>query len=106
MPRVSVDQRNVETPILLSGNGAALTLLNWTGNALPSVNVTAHVSFQVDQVSSVTTGNIAFNQSGDAVSFAMPLQGADIVPLKGPGRLHLGDACARQPLSPCKRSPQ
>lgn len=79
---VSVDQLNVETPMLLSSGGAAVTMLNWRGQDVSNLNVTAHVPFPVRSVSSVTAGNIAFKQTGDAVSFSMPLQGADVVTLR------------------------
>jgi hypothetical protein len=36
----------------------------------------------VKSVESVTTGKIPFAQKGDAVTFSMPLKGADIVMLK------------------------
>lgn len=83
---VSVDQLNVETPILLSDDGAAVTLLNWSGKDLSGLNVTVHVPFPVGSVSSVTSGSIPFTHLGDAVSFSIPLQGADIVVLRKDGR--------------------
>lgn len=79
---VSVDQLNVETPLLLSPDGAAVTLLNWRKEDLSRLNVTVHPPFAVKSVESVTTGKIPFVQKGGAVTFPMPLKGADIVMLK------------------------
>src|SRR5205814_4876954 len=39
IPPVIVDQPLVETPLLLSPGGAAVTLLNWSGGTLPAVTL-------------------------------------------------------------------
>jgi hypothetical protein len=77
-----VDQLNVETPMLLSQNGAAITLLNWRQEDLTNLKVTAHLPFQVKSGGSVTMGKIPFTHKGNAVSFSMQLKGADIVMVK------------------------
>jgi hypothetical protein len=82
LPPVTVDQVNVETPILLSEKGAAITLLNWRAADVPKLNVSVRPSFTVTSVESVTVGNLSFTQKNGVISFALPLKGADIVMLK------------------------
>jgi hypothetical protein len=50
------DRPLVEAPLLVSEKGAALTLLNWPGEPLGKMNVTAHVPFVVGSVRSVKQG--------------------------------------------------
>lgn len=79
---VTVNHALVETPILVSDQGAAITLLNWTGAAIDEAKLTIRPGFAVKEAKSVKRGPIAFTQQGDVVSFALPLVGADIVVLK------------------------
>lgn len=81
-PPVTVDQLDVETPLLLSSQGAAITLLNWRGKNVDRLEVAARVPFKVRTVESVTIGNLPFSRKGNSISFSMPLAGADIVMLK------------------------
>jgi hypothetical protein len=81
-PPVTVDQLNVETPLLLSAKGAAITLLNWRKEDVARLNITAHVPFAVKSVEAVRAGKIAFTQKDDAVSFVLPLGAADVVTLR------------------------
>jgi hypothetical protein len=76
---VLVDVPLVESPILLSSAGAAVTLLNWTGAPLPTVDVTVRVSFAVRSVESVRRGAIPFTPVTGGVRCALPLDGADIL---------------------------
>ncbi|HEX5412399.1 MAG TPA: hypothetical protein VFZ27_11145 [Terriglobia bacterium] len=80
-PAVQVDTSYVETPMLVSSAGAAVTLLNWTGGDLPSVRVTVREPFSIGRAASVTHGPIKFQRQGDAVTFSLPLGAADIVTL-------------------------
>ncbi|HET9178129.1 MAG TPA: hypothetical protein VFQ24_07200 [Terriglobia bacterium] len=81
-PAVQVDTSYVETPMLMSPAGAAITLLNWTGGDLPSVRVTVREPFPIGRAASVTHGPIKFQRQGDVVTFSLPLGAADVVTLK------------------------
>ncbi|HZT71186.1 MAG TPA: hypothetical protein VFC10_15755 [Terriglobia bacterium] len=81
-PPVEVNASYVETPMLVSSTGAAITLLNWTGADLRSIQVTAHPAFKIRKVESVTRGTIPFHTQGDLVSFSLPLGAADIIKLE------------------------
>ena len=80
-PAVQVDTSYVETPMLTSQAGAAITFLNWTGNNLPSVRVKVREPFRIGKIASVTHGAIKFHREGDLVTFSLPLGAADIVRL-------------------------
>jgi hypothetical protein len=62
-PPVTVDRTMVETPMLLSSAGAAVTLLNWTGEPLERLNVTIRVPFKVGTVESVRHGRLTFQST-------------------------------------------
>ena len=79
---VQVNSAYVETPMLVSSAGAAITLLNWTGNDLSSVRVTVRTPFRITKAESVTRGRIKVRRQGDNVTFALPLGAADIVTLR------------------------
>jgi len=81
-PPVKVDRAMVETPLLLSDAGGALTLLNWTGAKIDKAQITARVPFAVGSVESVQQGRIAFQKTNGGVTFSLPLDGADIVMLR------------------------
>ena len=80
-PPVHVNTAYVETPMLVSSAGAAVTLLNWTGHDLASVGVTVRTSFRITRAESVTRGRIKVHRQGDLVTFSLPLGAADIVTL-------------------------
>lgn len=81
-PPVVVNTAAVEAPMLVSPAGAAITLLNWTGAALPAITVNARVPFNVKLVESVTHGAISFQRHGSELSFSLQLGAADIVALR------------------------
>lgn len=81
-PPVQVNVPYVETPILESSKGAAVTLLNWTGHDLQSVQVKVRVPFHIASAVSETHGNIALHRQGNVVTFSLPLGAADIVELR------------------------
>jgi len=81
-PPVQVNIPYVETPLLESSAGAAVTLLNWTGHRLPAVQVTVRTPFRVASAQSVTRGRIRLYHRGKLVTFTLPLGAADIVKLK------------------------
>lgn len=79
---VSVDHAMVETPILLSEAGAAVTLLNWTGDSIDQLSVTVRAPFEVRAVESVRHGTVAFQRNENGVKLTVPLGAADILMLK------------------------
>jgi hypothetical protein len=81
-PPVAVNRAMVETPILLSPHGAAVTLLNWTDQALGRVNLRVHLPRPIRSVESVRQGRLRFQRTGDGVSCSLPLGAADIVMLR------------------------
>ena len=80
-PLVQVNTPYVETPMLVSSAGAAITLLNWTGRDLASINVNVRTSLHVAKAVSMTHGTITLHREGDLVTFSIPLGAADIVKL-------------------------
>ena len=79
---VKVDMPMVETPMLVSEVGAAVTILNWTGTPVPKLRVTIKAPFKVREVSSVTSGNLPFSPVKDGVEVSLPLDSADILLFK------------------------
>ena len=79
---VTVNQAMIETPMLLSEKGAAVTLLNWTGAMQKEVQITVRVPFKVKSVESIKQGNLAFRQTEQGVICTLPLGAADIVLLR------------------------
>ena len=78
-PPVKLDKEMVETPILLSDAGAAITLLNWTGEHLQSVHMKIQVPFAVRHVKSVQHGDLNFEKGQDGITCSLPLEAADIL---------------------------
>ena len=72
----------IEAPLLLSDRGAAVTLLNWTGEPQERLAVTVRVPFAVRSVESVKQGKLAFEATRDGVAFSLPLGAADILMLR------------------------
>jgi hypothetical protein len=81
-PPVIVNARLIETPLLLSPAGAAITLLNWGQNRRQSVTVTVDVPFHVRTARSSIKGMIPFTQEGAKVRFSIRPVPADIVALR------------------------
>jgi Beta-galactosidase trimerisation domain len=81
-PPVTVDRAMVETPLMCSAGGAVATLLNWTGERLTRVSLSARVPFTVQNVESIRRGPLPFRRSQEGVTFALPLGAADIVTLR------------------------
>jgi hypothetical protein len=79
---VVMDRPLVEAPLLLSEKGAAITLLNWTGEPQKQVKLTVRVPFEVASVKSVSRGEVKFEKSGEAITFSLPLAAADILMLR------------------------
>lgn len=78
-PPVTVSAALVEAPMLLSGHGAAVTLLNWTGERRRRLQVQARVPFTAKSVVSVRQGRLSFTQRGGVVTCTLPLDAVDIL---------------------------
>jgi len=79
---VIVDKPMIETPMLLSEKGAAITLLNWTGEPQAKLTLRARVPFKAATVQSVKGGAVRFTQQGDLITCTLPLGAADILMIK------------------------
>jgi len=80
--QVTVDKPMIETPMLLSEKGAAVTLLNWTGENQPRLVLYARVPFKATKVESVKQGPLNFTQTDGVIYCTLPLNAADIVMIK------------------------
>lgn len=79
---VTVDQVLVETPLLVSESGAAVTVLNWTGKSIERLTVTVEVPFEIRSVESLRQGPLDFQQKDGRIETVVPLAAADILLLK------------------------
>jgi hypothetical protein len=78
-PPVQTDRPLVETPLLVSERGAAVTLLNWTGEKIPSLRTTLALPFAPATIESVRHGRLEFTRAADGVTVELPLDAADIL---------------------------
>jgi hypothetical protein len=67
---------------LLSPEGAALTLLNWTGGPIDEFDLTVSLPFAPRSVRSARRGQLAFEAAPGGVRVRLPLGGSDILSLK------------------------
>ena len=83
-PPVRLSVPMIESPLLLSAKGAAVTLLNWSGKAQKNLNVTVKVPFAVGSAGSVQRGKLVFKQSVPGqVTVTLPsLDAADVLTLR------------------------
>ncbi|MDW7993324.1 MAG: beta-galactosidase trimerization domain-containing protein [Gemmatales bacterium] len=81
-PFVAPSTPLVETPILISEKGAALTLLNWTGEPIHDLTLEVRLPFAVTSVSSVSGRKIKWVRNNDCYSITLPLGSADILLLE------------------------
>ena len=79
---VTIDKPMIETPMLLSEKGAAVTLLNWTGEKQQKLVVYARVPFTAAKVESVKQGAVKFTQTKDVIYCTLPLDAADILMIR------------------------
>jgi len=77
-----VNQPLVEAPMLASPQGIAVTLLNWTGEPLPEVQVEVRTDRDVSRVESVRLGKLDFQSANGRIRFVLPLRTVDIVMLQ------------------------
>lgn len=76
---VVLDRPLIEAPMLLSEKGAAITLLNWSGEAEKEVKMTVRVPFAVKSVTSVQGGALRFARTEEGIQFTASLRAADIL---------------------------
>ena len=79
---VTVNQPLVEAPMLASPQGIAVTLLNWTGEPLPEVQVEVRTDRDFGRVESVRLGKLEFQSANGRIRFVLPLRTVDIVTLR------------------------
>ena len=65
-PRVEVSVLQVETPLIVSADGAVLSLLNWRESVVTGLDVSVRLGFQVGRVTAVR----AMHPENDALQFA------------------------------------
>jgi len=77
---VEVDHALVESPVLISPSGAAVTLLNWTGEPIDQLRLELHLPFRIGSVKSVRQKqSIDFQRTDGMVRLTLPLGAADIL---------------------------
>ncbi|HEU4534607.1 MAG TPA: beta-galactosidase trimerization domain-containing protein, partial [Polyangiaceae bacterium] len=82
-PPVRADVELVETPLLLSPEGAALTILNWTGEPIADLTLTVTLPFTPRSVRSARRGPLPFEAApGGGVTVRLPVGGSDVLALK------------------------
>lgn len=79
---VEVDHPLVETPVLVSDQGAAVTLLNWTGESIQEGRLVIRLGSTVNEVISVKRGAVSFSNDNGEISVVVPIDSADILLLK------------------------
>ncbi|HEU4405401.1 MAG TPA: translocation/assembly module TamB domain-containing protein [Polyangiaceae bacterium] len=116
-PPVRANVELVETPLLLSPEGAALTLLNWTGGPIDDYDLTVSLPFAPRSVRSARRGPLPFEAVPGGARVRLPLGGSDVLAIKPlPGRARpppseLGGSkrpcvpCGIEPIRPSKPAP-
>ena len=80
-PPVRLSHAVVEAGLYDTGSAAALALANFTYQPIDELEVACEVKFSVRQVRSAERGKLAFTQTGNRVSFQLPLGISDIIRL-------------------------
>jgi hypothetical protein len=79
-PPVKGDRLKIETPVLRSPQGAAVTLLNWTGKEAKNLRLAITVERPVQRVVSVQLGEQKFETDGGKIILTLPsLVSADVL---------------------------
>jgi hypothetical protein len=81
-PPAVVDRPLVETPVLVSSAGIAVTLLNWSGGPLAAVQVDVRTDKKIVRVESVRHGPQKFQAIDGGVRVVLPLESVDILTLR------------------------
>lgn len=79
---VEVSVAMIETPMLVSEGGAAITVLNWTGQDHDRVEFVVRTPIAVREVRAVKAGPVEFEKTDAGVKFAIPVGPAEIVMLR------------------------
>ncbi len=80
---VTADRPMIETPVLVSEAGMAVTLLNWSGQPIEKLSLAVSCLWIVKSVESVKHGNVPFavEESG-GIQVTLPLDGADVLMIR------------------------
>jgi Beta-galactosidase trimerisation domain len=79
---VQASEPMVETPMLCSNVGAAVTILNWNNDQINNLGLTIRVPFRVKSVASVIHGPLKFERGSQNIHVSLPVISADIVVIK------------------------
>ena len=79
---ITVNRPLVETPMVASSAGIAVTLLNWSGEPLSEIQVEVRSDKNIGRVESVRHGKLGFRSAGGRIRFSLPLDSVDIVTLR------------------------
>jgi hypothetical protein len=79
---VEVSEPMVETPMLCSSAGVAVTVLNWNNDQISNLGMTISVPFRVKSVTSVIRGSLKFDRKPQAIRVSLPVMSADILVIK------------------------
>jgi hypothetical protein len=69
----------VETPVLLSDKGAAVTVLNWTGEAIAELELRLRLPFAVRDVRSARGAKVSWQRDGEQLIVRLPITSVDIL---------------------------
>ena len=78
-PPVTASDNGVETPVLISDKGAAVTVLNWRGAPLANLGLVLRLPFKVSSIESVAQGRLGFTRTPEGVAIHMPLKAVDVL---------------------------
>lgn len=82
-PPVVVDRERIETPVLDSEEGMAVTVLNWSDEEQQDIALRIRADRPVAAVESVALGAIPFSQNGEEITLALPWLGpADVLKVR------------------------
>ena len=80
--QVEASEPLVETPMLCSSAGIAVTVLNWNNDQVNNLGLTIRVPFRVKSVDSVIHGPLKFDRGPETIHVSLPVRSADIVVIK------------------------
>ena len=83
--QLAIDSGMIETPVLISEKGIAITLLNWRGEPVAELPMNVKCDFKPASVTSVKHGNVPFkynDKSNPSLEFKIPLDAVDVLMIK------------------------